>query len=221
MARAPNFKDEIGNTYGTLTVVEYIGVSGIGHSTWKCTCDCGGMHTATGTALREGKCLHCKECRGRYVSERKTIHGHSYGRNFEGTPTYLSWVAMKSRCYKEKDINYKNYGGRGIKVCDRWLERKGLGFVNFLEDMGERPEGLTLDRIDVNGNYEPENCKWSTRTEQSRNKQNTRRFMFRGNLLTMKEISEIIDRSYHTVYDNLVTRKVSIESFEERFKEKL
>lgn len=82
-----------------------------------------------------------------------------------GTPTYTSWQKMKTRCMNKSDKHYSYYGGRGVKVCDRWVN----SFANFLADMGERPQGETLDRIDPNGDYEPSNCRWSTRSVQSRN----------------------------------------------------
>lgn len=84
-------------------------------------------------------------------------------------PEYNSWRAMKERCYNKNSVSYKNYGGRGIKVCDKWLDRAD-GFTNFLSDMGRRPEGCSLDRIDTNGDYDPENCKWSNRQQQNINR---------------------------------------------------
>lgn len=93
-------------------------------------------------------------------------HGHA--RRTGNTPTFNSWRAMWTRCTNPNHVAWKDYGGRGVTICDRW--RGSDGFVNFLADMGERPEGMTLDRIDVNGNYEPANCKWATGAEQQHNR---------------------------------------------------
>ena len=103
-----------------------------------------------------------KSC-GCLKREANRTHGHTSRTG--NTPTYDSWKAMKFRCLNPKARFYRLYGGRGIKICDRWLH----SFENFLEDMGERPAGLTLDRRDSNGNYEPQNCRWATPAEQVRN----------------------------------------------------
>ena len=84
-------------------------------------------------------------------------------------PLYNTYSLMKSRCYNRKNPKYKNYGGRGIRVCERWLGRS-IGYANFVADMGERPKGTSLDRIDNDGNYEPNNCRWTTNTVQSQNR---------------------------------------------------
>lgn len=93
------------------------------------------------------------------------IHGHRGSKGKTKSPTYHSWASMRQRCGNPNHRSYGNYGGLGVTVCERWND-----FANFLEDMGERPEGMTIDRIDVEGHYEPGNCKWSTKSEQELNK---------------------------------------------------
>lgn len=116
-------------------------------------------------------------------------HGHSR-RNGRSTPTYRAWSNMKDRCLRVTCQDYPYYGGRGIKVCDRWLE----SFHNFLADMGEKPPGLTLDRINNNGNYEASNCRWAARKEQNENRGGRARL---GAKLTPKQVLEI--RAYANV----------------------
>lgn len=101
-------------------------------------------------------------------------HGHY------GSPTYLSYWAMRRRCEKGSFEHFDRYGGRGISICERWMK-----FENFLADMGERPEGMTLERIDNNGNYEPKNCKWATKQEQANNKSSSRFIEFNGKRQTL------------------------------------
>ncbi len=109
-------------------------------------------------------------------------HGHSPRKG--QSPTYNSWCGMKHRC---TDLEYQNYGGRGITVCDRWLK-----FENFFEDMGERPEGMTLDRIDNDGDYKPGNCRWATRKEQHRNRSDNHLLTFKGETHCMSEWAEVL-----------------------------
>ena len=101
---------------------------------------------------------------------------------------YGAYKAMRNRCYNPNNPAYKNYGGRGIKVCDRWLERDGVGFKNFLEDMGERPDGCSLDRIDNDGNYCKSNCRWVDGVTQGRNKRCNIKVSFEGNCRLLKEL---------------------------------
>ena len=113
--------------------------------------------------------------------------------------TYRSWEHMLDRCYNEKHPHYKHYGGRGITVCDRWRE----SFDAFLEDMSERPDGLTLDRIDNERGYEPGNCQWSTYKEQNRNKTNGTALTHKGETLSVTEWSERIDIPRWTIFSRL------------------
>lgn len=135
---------------------------------WNCLCDCGNTTIKTVYQLLAGRTTSC----GCYVKERtveaKTTHG------LNDTKMYNILQNMKSRCYNKNNQHYELYGGRGIKICDRWLQSKGEGLLNFVEDMGECPGGMSLDRIDVNGDYTPENCRWAIQSIQCFN-QNQRK----------------------------------------------
>lgn len=137
-------------------------VSHTGKAKWNCVCDCGQTGQVLANSLLRGRSLSCRYCVN-YKSMR-TIHGHT-SRNAKPTPTYISWDCMIQRCTNTNNVAYFNYGGRGITVCEEWLK-----FENFLKDMGERPLGKTLDRLDNDLGYYPDNCKWSTKSEQELNK---------------------------------------------------
>ena len=114
-------------------------------------------------------------------------------------PLYKAYASMRGRVCNENDPQYKDYGGRGIRICSRWTEPDGVGFQNFLDDMGPRPDGFTLDRIDNDGNYEPGNCRWATRAEQVRNRRNNIQVTLDGRTMVLKDWCAELGVGYNTV----------------------
>lgn len=150
------FKDIQGKKFGKWKVVE---MDLLGKNVrWLCECDCGKKDYIPQRNLISSISTQCKSCA--MIGKNQKKHGHSH------TSMYHTFSAMKQRCYNKKNKNFAHYGGRGIKICDKWLE----SVENFIKDMGEKPStSHSIDRIDVNGNYSPENCKWSTQKEQTLN----------------------------------------------------
>jgi hypothetical protein len=157
----PRRIDIASQRFGRLTVIEFSKVNSWHEAIWLCRCDCGNETLVAGSSLRTGNTQSCG-CLRRLGSRR--THGRT------GTSEYRTWRVMRERCSNPNNKDYKDYGGRGIKVCARWDK-----FENFYADMGPRPKGLTLGRIDNEDDYYPENCKWETWIEQARNRR-PRRF---------------------------------------------
>jgi hypothetical protein len=151
--------DISGQRYGRLVTVEYVETRG-GKPYWSFACDCGARHVARKSHVVGGRISSCGCLRSEEFLARIVTHGKSK------TRTYRIWRNMINRCHYEKWAEFQYWGGRGISVCDRWRE----SFEAFLDDMGEAPDGLSIDRINNDGNYEPGNCRWATGAEQAANR---------------------------------------------------
>jgi len=166
-------------------------------SKWICVCDCGKETSVRADVLKVGGTNSC----GCLAGEVRSTHAKNIGianatHGMTHSRTYKSWLSMRARCNNPKEASYKNYGGRGIKVCDRWQN----SFENFLADMGERPEETSLDRFpDKNGNYEPGNCRWATQRTQQNNKRSNRMIKMDDKELTVADWARETGISVHTI----------------------
>ncbi|MBP1971581.1 hypothetical protein J2Z83_003732 [Virgibacillus natechei] len=155
-----NFIDLAGEKFNRLTVVSFVGEEGT-HRLWRCKCECGNERTIREYAFKNGRTKSCGCYNRQRSSEYNTKHGQSY-KNKKFTPEYQAWANMVKRCTNHNATGYEYWGGRGITICDRWEL-----FENFFADMGSKPtENHSLDRIDNEKDYSPDNCKWSDKTEQ-------------------------------------------------------
>lgn len=184
-------KDVTGQRYGRLTVASYSHTLN-SRSYWNCICDCGKTKVVFITCLTQGSTNSCG-CIQKEFNRNKKTHGESIGGI---SPEYRAWTNIKVRCYNPNGAWYKSYGGRGIKVCKRWLE----SFENFLEDMGRRPSKFhSLDRKKVNGNYCKSNCRWATAIQQSHNMRRNVWITYKGKKMVQADFCRLINTSRTSV----------------------
>lgn len=184
-------KVKTGDKFGHLTIINDSIDKINGDIYVMCRCDCGNIKRIRRRCLINGK---TKSCGCEVIVRNKEVHtkhGMSHSK------TYKSWLGMKQRCYNPNFADYHNYGGRGIKICDRWVH----SFKNFLDDMGIMPDGdkITLERIDNNRGYYPDNCRWETLRNQQRNRRNNHRIDYNNESLTIVEWGEKLGIKPNTI----------------------
>lgn len=206
--RSHRFKDLTGQRFNKLKVIELSFIKNK-RAYWKCQCDCGNIRIVNAGHLKNG---HTKSC-GCLKGCKEGNENPSYRHGLRHSKLYQTWVNMKTRCYNSNNKTYKNYGGRGIKICEEWLNKEN-GFINFYNWAIENgyKEGLTIDRIDVNGDYKPNNCRWANWKKQQNNRGNNFKITYNNKTHTLQEWSEIlpIEISSSTLR-NRITKKWDIE----------
>ncbi|MDI6617892.1 MAG: hypothetical protein QME45_04330 [Clostridiales bacterium] len=186
--------DLTGEKFNRLTVIKRVKNDKWGSARWLCECECGNEAIVRTNDLRRG---HTKSC-GCYNMEKVIERCPDTSRHMQSnTKLYASWVSMKDRCYNKNNKSYLDYGGRGIKICDEWLIPDN--FFNWALNNGYSEE-LTIDRVNVNGNYEPNNCRWISMKRQIRNRRNTLKVEYQGKFITLGELSEKTNIPYATLH---------------------
>jgi len=184
--------DIMGQKFGRLTVISRAENGKTGQPRWNCKCDCGGKTITLGGDLRSGGTKSCGCLQRELLVMKNTTHGMGK------TPIYKNWKDMRKRCLNPSSREYKHYGGRGITVCDRWMK-----FENFYGDMGEKPNGTSIDRIDNNKGYSPDNCRWATQKEQTRNQRTNRIIKYEGKEQCLAVWAEELGIKYTTLWHRL------------------
>lgn len=195
----------IGKKFGLWTVESFHQKNSTGHEYWNCVCACGAKKQIRGYPLIKSETKSCGCLSKSLLHDRTFKHGHARTRHHSASATYHCWSSMKSRCLNPDNKMYKYYGGRGINVCDRWMK-----FENFFVDMGEKPNGLSLDRINNDLGYFKENCRWATDDEQGGNKRNTRRIFHHGALRTIRELSALTGICRETIVSRIYQHKMNV-----------
>lgn len=203
-----NLKDLTGKRFGRLVVLKRDFSSEKKGVRWLCKCDCGNEKIILGQTLLRGKAKSC----GCYRKECGNIQKFSTKHNKSHSKIYKTWQCMKSRCYDKNDkYHYKDYGGRGISICNEWLS-DFMNFYNWAITNGYK-DGLTIDRIDVNGNYEPNNCRWATKEEQANNRRKTQFITYNNETHTINEWCKILNLKKYVLRQRLKNYGITDKTF--------
>lgn len=196
-ANSPRRFNLIGQTFNRLTVIAFLEQKG-SIVYWQCRCICGALRKARSGELRSGLRKSCGCLRREQTIRRSTTHGQATRRN-RSSNTYSSWSSAKRRCHNPTDAAFKNYGGRGIEMCEEWRN----SFEAFYRDMGSCPPKYTIERIDNNLGYFKENCRWATRADQNSNNRKNRYFTINGETALIAEWTRRKGFSYGAIYSRL------------------
>ncbi len=195
----PRTKDLSGNKYGRAEVIRPYGKNKYGKTVFLCKCDCGKMFTTLGNSLQSGRTKSCG-CLFLEKSNEKVMSLAKH--NKSNTRLYNIWHTMKQRCYYEKHKSFNIYGGRGIRMCQEW-RNNFQAFYDWAISNGYA-EDLTIDRVDINGDYEPSNCRWVTMKEQSNNKRNNHLIEYNGKVKTVSQWADEIGIDKNVLYKRLI-----------------
>lgn len=186
---ARSLKEETGNTHGMLTVVRYFGIKNH-EAAWECKCECGNTTVVIGSKLRSGATKSCGCKKAQWAREANMVHGRAI-KSEKQDPLYKLWCSMRQRCTNANEQCYKYYGGRGITVCEEWMNAF-VPFMNWALSNGYK-HGLQIDRKDNDGNYNPNNCHFVTQKENCRNRRNNTFIEYKGETKTIAEWGEILE----------------------------
>ncbi len=191
-----------GHRFGRLTVIQPAASRGR-RTQWLVRCDCGTQKSVGTEALRAGQTFSCGCLAREAIRRRSLTHGDSAG--YQRTKEYRAWCHAKGRCFNPNDGKYPCYGGRGIRMCEEW----SASFESFLQYMGRCPKGASLDRIDVNGNYEPGNCRWASKEVQHRNRTDNVFVDYEGQAIVLKDFARLSDVPYKKLHSYVKYRGMS------------
>ena len=212
MEHSSNFRDITGSKFGRLTAIKYVGKNKNNYALWECKCDCGNTIVVTGHNLRNGNTKSCGCYNIDRIKERNRVLKRTHGET--NTKLFHVWTGIKTRCNNKNAIGYHLYGGRGIEVCEEWSS-SFEAFRDWAFANGYREE-LQIDRIDNNGNYEPDNCRWVTSKENNRNRRSNTLVTYKGETHCIADWADIIGMRYSILQNRLSNPHFTLEQAFER-----